>query len=37
MRRGRVVLSGAAEDLTSRLDEIEATYLSATQEVMRLS
>jgi branched-chain amino acid transport system ATP-binding protein len=28
MQRGRVVISGAVDDVRGRLDEIEATYLS---------
>ena len=28
MQRGRIVMSGSAEDVRGRLDEVEATYLS---------
>jgi branched-chain amino acid transport system ATP-binding protein len=31
MRRGRIVTSGTAEEVSSRLGEIEASYLSVTQ------
>ena len=29
MQRGRIVMSGTAEEVHGRIDEIEATYLSA--------
>jgi len=32
MQRGRIVMSGTAEEVHGRIDEIEATYLSSTDE-----
>jgi branched-chain amino acid transport system ATP-binding protein len=32
MQRGRIVMSGTSEELRGRIDEIEATYLSATHD-----
>ena len=30
MQRGRIVMSGTADEVHGRIDEIEATYLSGT-------
>ena len=35
MQRGRIVISGTAEDVAGRIDEIEATYLSGTRDEAR--
>ena len=32
MQRGRIVMSGTAQEVHGRIDEIEATYLSARDE-----
>lgn len=32
MQRGRIVMSGTGEEVHGRIDEIEATYLSARDE-----
>ena len=32
MQRGRIVISGPADEVRGRIDEIEATYLSASRE-----
>ncbi len=31
MQRGRIVISGTAEEVRGRIDEIEATYLSGSR------
>lgn len=35
MQRGRIVMSGRAEDVHGRIDEIEATYLSGARDELR--